>query len=67
MFSMVAKDSVDEGKRVLILAHRGELLQQAGRWSFKDANKLISIIAANGWRTPDRFEPATFVPEGGLH
>lgn len=26
---MVAKDSVDEGKRVLILAHRGELLQQA--------------------------------------
>lgn len=29
VFSMVAKDSVDEGKRVLILAHRGELLQQA--------------------------------------
>ena len=26
---MVAKDSVDEGKRVLILAHRSELLQQA--------------------------------------
>lgn len=29
VFSMVAKDSVDAGKRVLILAHRGELLQQA--------------------------------------
>lgn len=29
VFSMVAKDVVDEGGRVLILAHRGELLQQA--------------------------------------
>lgn len=29
VFSMVAKDSVDKGERVLILAHRGELLQQA--------------------------------------
>ena len=44
----------------------GRGFQQVGRWSFADANKLISIIAANGWRTPDRFEPATYVPEGGL-
>lgn len=44
----------------------GRGFQQVGRWSFVDANKLISVIAANGWRTPDRFEPATFVPEGGL-
>ncbi len=29
VFSMVAKDDVDKGGRVLILAHRGELLQQA--------------------------------------
>ena len=29
IFGAVAKDSVDEGKRVLILAHRGELLEQA--------------------------------------
>lgn len=29
VFSMVAKDVVDGGGRVLILAHRGELLQQA--------------------------------------
>ncbi len=29
VFSMVAKDCVDQGKRVLILAHRGELLDQA--------------------------------------
>lgn len=29
VFSMVAKDVVDKGGRVLILAHRGELLQQA--------------------------------------
>lgn len=29
VFSMVAKDQVDAGGRVLILAHRGELLQQA--------------------------------------
>lgn len=35
VFSMVAKDDVDKGGRVLILAHRGELLQQA-------ADKLAS-------------------------
>ena len=29
VFSMVAKDQVDKGERVLILAHRGELLEQA--------------------------------------
>lgn len=29
VFSMVAKDCVDQGKRVLILAHRSELLDQA--------------------------------------
>lgn len=44
----------------------GRGFQQVGRWSFNDANKLISIIAANGWRTPDRFDPLTYVPEGGL-
>ena len=29
VFSMIAKDEVDKGGRVLILAHRGELLEQA--------------------------------------
>ena len=29
VFAMVAKDAVDAGGRVLVLAHRGELLQQA--------------------------------------
>lgn len=29
VFAMVAKDTVDKGGRVLILAHRGELLEQA--------------------------------------
>ena len=35
VFSMVAKDAVMQGGRVLILAHRGELLEQA-------ADKLMS-------------------------
>ncbi|WP_417123182.1 DEAD/DEAH box helicase family protein, partial [Paraeggerthella sp.] len=29
VFAMVAKDVVDRGGRVLVLAHRGELLDQA--------------------------------------
>lgn len=44
----------------------GRGFQQVGRWSFEDANQLISIIAANKWRTPDRFDPATYTPKGGL-
>lgn len=51
-------------RQIRQLESRG--FQQVGRWSHKDAHKLISIIAANGWRTPTRYTPETFVPEGGL-
>ena len=43
VFSMVAKDEVDNGGRVLILAHRGELLQQAAD-KLKSATGLGSSV-----------------------
>ena len=43
VFSMVAKDKVDNGGRVLILAHRGELLQQAAD-KLKSATGLGSSV-----------------------
>lgn len=51
-------------RQIRQLESRGFL--NVGRWSFKDANKLISIIAANGWRTPSRYTPSSYIPEGGL-
>ena len=58
------KEGYATPRQIRQLESRG--FQQVGRWSHADAHKIISIIAANGWRTPDRFEPSTFVPEGGL-
>lgn len=38
--------------------------KDVGTWSFEDANKLISRISANGWRTPRGIDPATYIPGG---
>ena len=58
------KEGYATPRQIRQLESRG--FQQVGRWSHDDAHKIISIIAANGWRTPSRFNPVTFVPEGGL-
>lgn len=58
------KEGYATPRQIRQLESRG--FQQVGRWSHADAHKIISVIAANGWKTPTRFNPATFVPEGGL-
>ncbi|UPU39313.1 hypothetical protein MX850_00420 [Erysipelothrix sp. Poltava] len=38
--------------------------QHVGSWSFESANKMISRIAAQGWRqVPPGIEPRTYKPE----
>lgn len=32
-------------------------------WEFTAANKMISRISANGWRTPRDIDPSTYVPK----
>ena len=46
VFTTVAKDCVSQGKRVLILAHRGELLEQASDKLFKTTGLMCSIEKA---------------------
>lgn len=36
--------------------------QHVGKWMFDDANKMISRIAASGWRTPRGVNPFEFTP-----
>ena len=37
-------------KQIRLLESRG--FRKVGNWSFEDANKMITRIAANGWRLP---------------
>lgn len=37
--------------------------QHAGTWTFEQARKMISRIAANGWRVPANVVPKEYVPE----
>lgn len=45
-------------KQIRFLEQRGFL--HVGTWSFESAQKLISRIAANGWRVPRDIDPATY-------
>lgn len=37
--------------------------QHVGQWTFENASKMISRIAANGWKVPREVNPREFVPE----
>lgn len=37
--------------------------QHVGSWTFEQANKMISRIAASGWRVPANVVPKEYVPE----
>lgn len=48
-------------KQIRQLENRG--FQHVGQWTFDQASKLITRIAANGWRTPQSIDPNTYKPE----
>lgn len=49
-------------KQIRLLERFG--FQHVGNWQFEDANKMVSRIAAQGWRTvPTGVDPATYQPE----
>lgn len=48
-------------KQIRLLEQRG--FRNVGMWSFNNANKIITRIAANGWRVPTGISPQTFCPE----
>ena len=50
-------------RQIRLLEQRG--FQHVGTWDFQDANKLITRIAANKWRTPNTIDPMTFNPKEG--
>lgn len=50
-------------KQIRNLEGRGFL--HVGTWSFDAASRMISRIAANGWRTPKNIDPAHYSPEEG--
>ncbi|MDT2735495.1 DEAD/DEAH box helicase, partial [Enterococcus thailandicus] len=37
--------------------------KNVGTWQFESASKMISRIAANGWRLPAEILPKEYVPE----
>lgn len=43
----------------------GRGFQHVGTWTFDQASKLISRIAANGWRTPASIRPSEYDPALG--
>lgn len=47
-------------KQIRMLEGRG--FKYVGTWSKDEANKLISIIAGNGWRVPLNIRPAEYRP-----
>lgn len=47
-------------RQIRILENRG--FQHVGTWQFEAASKLISRIAANGWRIPHGIKPAEYKP-----
>ena len=49
-------------KQIRQLEQRG--FRNVGTWTFDQANHMISIIAANNWRTPWNINPATYIPGG---
>lgn len=52
-------------KQIRLLEGRG--FRHVGQWSFEDASRMISRIAAQGWKgVPRGVDPAGYLPEGGL-
>lgn len=47
-------------RQIRQLESRG--FRNVGQWTFEQATRLISRIAANGWRTPRDINPATYHP-----
>lgn len=47
-------------RQIRILENRG--FQHVGTWQFEAASKLISRIAANGWKMPYGIKPAEYKP-----
>lgn len=47
-------------KQIRLLEQRG--FRDVGTWSREDASKMIGRISANGWRTPNTVNPATYKP-----
>lgn len=45
-------------KQIRILEQKG--FRNVGAWEFEKARKLISRIAANGWRVPNGIDPGTY-------
>ncbi len=56
---------IDEGlttpKQIRFLEQKG--FQHVGTWQFGEASRLISAIAANGWRVPYHIKASTYQPE----
>jgi superfamily II DNA or RNA helicase len=48
-------------KQIRLLEKKG--FQHVGQWDFEAASRMITRIAACGWRTPAGVDPKTFKPE----
>lgn len=55
------KNGLTTPRQIRLLEARG--FQHVGTWSFAAANKLISRIAAAGWKMPRGIHPSTYQPE----
>ena len=48
-------------KQIRLLERNG--FQHVGQWSFEDASRMITRIAAAGWRVPSNVDPKVYQPE----
>lgn len=51
-------DGLTTPKQIRCLERYG--FKHVGQWPFEEANKLIKMIAGNGWRIPRHISPATY-------
>ncbi len=54
------REGLARPKQIRQLEKRG--FQHVGTWTFEQADKMISRIAANGWRTPKGIDPREYIP-----
>ena len=54
-------DGLSTPKQIRLLENKGFL--HVGEWTFQQASKMITRIAANGWRVPRGVIPAEYTPE----
>ena len=55
------REGLTTPKQIRLLERNG--FRSVGTWQFEEANKMISRIAANGWRVPRSVDPSAYVPE----